>query len=148
MTDAKLSWRAALLSLLLLAGCSSKGDKTSGNDSGTDAGPMLTFAWDWTGIVGTGQSLSVGGGDSGHTNQPAMQLYNNLKLALNAAVVPPFDPMAASPSMVPLTEPIRPTDPGYPSAYPGNLDGETPHTAMSDQITKMVMDAASGHDYV
>jgi hypothetical protein len=153
MTHGKSTVRAALVSLLLLAACSSKdSNKMTGNDAGADtgvdAGPMPSFAWDWTGIVGTGQSLSVGGGDSGHTTHPAMQLYNNLKLALNGAAVPPFDPTIDLLSMVPLTEPIRPTDPGYPSAYPGNLDGETPHTAMSDQITKMVMDAANGHDYI
>src|SRR5438270_4181907 len=75
-------------------------------------------------------------------------MYNNLKLALNGAVVPPVDPTIDSLAMVPLTEPIRPTDPGYPSPYPINLDGESPHTAMSEQITKMVVDAAAAPDYV
>jgi len=142
-----------LVSLLLVSACSSNGGKPgtatdAGADTGADAGPTLSFAWDWTGVIGTGQSLSVGGGDSGTPLVAKTQLYNNLKLALNGALVPPFDPTIDSLSMVPLVEPIRPTDPSYPSAYPGNLDGETPHTAMSEQITKMVMDAANGHDYI
>ena len=152
MTYGKLPARATLLAVLLFSACSSNGSKTdagsdsAGADTGVDAGPMPNFAWDWTGIIGTGQSLSIGG--LGTPIRLTTQMYNNLKLALNGTVVPPFDPTADALSMVPLTEPIRPTDPAYPSAYPGNIDGETPHTAMADQITKMVMDAANGHDYV
>jgi hypothetical protein len=157
MTYAKVPSRSAWVSLLLFAACWSNQSKTTdagtdaGSDTGVDAGPTLNLAWDWTGIVGTGQSLSIGG--LGLPIRLNTQLYNNLKLALNGAVVPPFDSTIAALSMVPLTEPIRPTDPGYPSAYPGNIDGETPHTAMADQITRMVMDASlmltgAAHDYV
>ena len=136
---------------VLFSACSSNGSNKmttavddAGTDSGADAGPTMNLPWDWTGIIGTGQSLSVGGGNAGQPARYSSQMYNNLKLALNGAVVPPFDPTLDSLSMVPLTEPIRPTDPGYPSPYPVNLDGESPHTVMSEQITKMVMDAAAG----
>ena len=116
---------------------------------GSSPGPSetLNFLWDWTGIVGTGQSLSVGalGGIAGST--PAS--YSNLKLDFGgAAIAPPFDPTIASLSLVPLTEPIRPGATSYPSAYPANINGETPHRAMATQITAMVMNAAAMHDYV
>src|SRR6185369_2442389 len=55
-------------------------------------------------------------------------------------------PLITPLTMVPHSEPIRPDVPTYPQAYPGNIDGETPHTAMASQITSMVMQAAS-RDY-
>jgi hypothetical protein len=113
-----------------------------GGDGG--GGPSFNFAWDWVGIVGTGQSLSVG-------TTPAMQMqqpYGNLKLGFGGATVaPPFDPNIATLEMLPLTEPLRATANSYPSAYPANLYGETPHAAMANQLTAMVMQAAA-HDYV
>ena len=48
---------------------------------------------------------------------------------------------------MPLTEPLRPTATSYPSAYPANLYGETPHAAMANQLTAMAM-AQAAHDYV
>ena len=48
---------------------------------------------------------------------------------------------------MPLTEPLRPTATSYPSAYPANLYGETPHAAMANQLTAMAM-AQATHDYV
>jgi hypothetical protein len=149
------SWATArasvfgLLGCLLLpsGGCSSNGGKETADAAG-DAAASLNFGWDWNGVVGTGQSLSVGGLGTPVTMAQTQQPYRNLKLALGGAAVPPFNPALDSLSMVPLTELIRPIDSGYPSAYPGNIDGETPHTAMADQITKMVMDAAGGRDYV
>ncbi|HEY4186223.1 MAG TPA: dockerin [Polyangia bacterium] len=125
-------------------GCSSSSPKVHA-DAGTDAA-SFNFAWDWVGIVGTGQSLSVGvyGTPEVATQQP----YGNLELSFGGATVaPPFDPTLPSLTLVPLTEPIRPVASSYPSAYPANLDGETPHTAMADQITSMAM-AAAAHDYV
>src|SRR4029079_13428410 len=53
----------------------------------------------------------------------------------------------ASLALVPLTEPLRPTATTYPSGYPANLNGETPHAAMANQLTAMAMAQAS-HDYV
>jgi hypothetical protein len=127
-----------------LAGACSSNSKAPA-DGGADAG-TYTFTWDWVGIVGTGQSLSVGayGTPETATTQP----YGNLELSFGGATVaPPFDPTLPSLTLVPLTEPIRPVATSYPSAYPANLYGETPHTAMADQITSMTM-AAAAHDYV
>jgi hypothetical protein len=107
----------------------------------------MAAAWDWTGIVGTGQSLSVGAPPSTSTTQP----YHNLKLSLGSAgnaAVPPWDPTLAALSMVPLVEPIRSLHTGYPSPYPGNIYGETPHSAMANEITFLVQAAAPGSDYV
>jgi hypothetical protein len=122
----------------------------SGSSGNPDAGnqPTYNFPWDWVGIVGTGQSLSVGA--LGTPVQPGgmSQPYNNLKLQLGSSnSAPPFDPTASVLQVVPLTEPLRGPPPDYPSAYPRNIDGETPHTAMADQITAMAM-AAAAHDYV
>jgi hypothetical protein len=117
-----------------------------GAGCGGGGGPSYNFAWDWVGIVGTGQSLSVGAlGTPVLASQPS---YNNLKLAFGGATVtPPFDPAIASLEVVPLTEPLRPLANSYPSAYPVNLYGETPHSAMASQLTALAMQGAS-HDYV
>jgi len=139
--------------IIFAAACSDKAgsptpDGGTGDDSGTgsDAAPTLNLAWDWTGVVGTGQSLSVGG-TAGTPSAAARVPHNNLKLSLGTEVVPPFDATLAGLTMVPLVEPIRPDVGQYPQAYPGNIDGETPHTAMADEITALVMQAA-GKDYV
>jgi hypothetical protein len=96
-----------------------------------------TMLWDYTGIIGTGQSLSVGAEAGNITPKARTQPYGNLKLSLGAATVPPFNPDDPALSLVPLVEPIRPPNPGYPNAYPGNLDGESPHTAMAAEITAL-----------
>jgi hypothetical protein len=134
-----------LLAAVLMGGACSSGSSKPPADAGTDAA-TYNFAWDWVGIVGTGQSLSVGtyGTPEVLTQQP----YGNLELSLGGATVaPPFDPTLASLTMVPLTEPIRPVAISYPSAYPANLYGETPHSAMANQLTVLAM-AAAAHDYV
>src|SRR5689334_8563946 len=74
-------------------GGAAQGTGGSAADSGSGgSGGVSTSApaWDWVGIVGTGQSLSVGanGTPLTQTSQP----YNNLKLALGSATVPPYDP--------------------------------------------------------
>jgi lysophospholipase L1-like esterase len=117
-----------------------------GGGGGSGAGAELPApAWAWVGIVGTGQSLSVGA--TGTPELSTTQRYNNLKLALGGAVVPPFDPADARLSVEPLKEPLRPRATTYPSAYPRNLNGETPHTAMAGQVTALYR-AAGGADYV
>jgi hypothetical protein len=98
----------------------------------------------WVGIVGTGQSLAVGTGPVTTTSQP----YNNLKLALGGAAVPPWNPDDCRLSMVPLIEPIRPMGSGFPRPYPGNIWGETPHAAMGNQITALVKAASPASDYI
>ena len=105
--------------------------------------------WGWTGVVGTGQSLAVGG----HGNAPAMtigattQPFHNLKLSLGNATVPPFTPTNAALSMVPLVEPLRTITTTYPSPYPANIYGESFHTAMSDELTSLAISAGKS-DFV
>ncbi len=122
-----------------------------GNGGAAGSGSSLTPApvWGWTGVVGTGQSLAVGG----HGNAPAMtigattQPFHNLKLSLGNATVPPFTPTNAALSMVPLVEPLRTITTTYPSPYPANIYGESFHTAMSDELTSLAMSAGKG-DFV
>jgi lysophospholipase L1-like esterase len=103
--------------------------------------------WDWNGIVGTGQSLSVG-------TPPVTsvtQAYGNLKLSLGSrgnAAVPPWDSLAEALAMVPLVEPIRELQTGYPSAYPANVYGETLHSAMARQMSFLARAASPKADHV
>ena len=100
--------------------------------------------WDWTGILGTGQSLSVGARALPvvSTNQP----FHNLKLS-TGHLPWPIDPNDTNLALVPLVEPIGRMAPNYPSSWPENIDGETPHTAMADQITALV-ESNLNRDYV
>jgi lysophospholipase L1-like esterase len=111
-----------------------------------DANAQTNFnlPWDWSGVIGTGQSLAVGeaGKPVLSTNQP----YNNLKLSTDSLPWP-VDPDDARLVMVPLTEPIGRYSTNYPSAWPNNIAGETPHAAMANQITAMVH-AAAGRDFI
>jgi hypothetical protein len=106
----------------------------------SDAAP----AWDYNGVIGTGQSLATGVLPVLSTTQR----YRNLKLALGNARVPPWDPEQEGLALVPLAEPIRPLATRYPSAYPDNCYGETLHAAMADQITTLVREHAPGGDHV
>jgi hypothetical protein len=125
------------------------GGAPAGGASGAAGGGSPVLAWSWVGVIGTGQSLSVGG----HGNAPAMpigattQPFHNLKLSLGKATVPPFDPTNAALSVVPLVEPLRAIATGYPSPYPANIYGETYHTAMADEITGLAM-AGGAADFV
>ena len=109
--------------------------------------------FDLTGIIGTGQSLSVGAQAPTPSTTATQPHFHNLKLDLGGAQVPPFDPSLASLSLVPLVEPIRPFATTFPSAYPANIYGETPHAAMAAQVTAMarragVRDYATVHTVV
>jgi lysophospholipase L1-like esterase len=116
------------------------------------AGPWLRAAdgaspkaaWDWTGILGTGQSLSVG--EKGQPVLSTTQPYHNLKLSTDDLHWP-VDPDAPELKMVPLIEPVGRMAPRYPSSWPENIAGETPHSAMANELTALVM-AASGGDFV
>ena len=103
-----------------------------------------SLPWDWTGIIGTGQSLSVGahGQPTLSTNQP----YHNLKLSTDRLPWP-IDPNDTHLALVPLVEPVGRLAPNYPSAWPENIDGETPHSAMANEITALVR-ANLGRDFV
>lgn len=103
--------------------------------------------WDWNGIIGTGQSLSVGTMPIVSTSQP----YHNLMLSLGPAgnaAVPPWDPELTTLSMVPLVEPVRPIAEGWPRPYPDDIFGETPHAAMAGEVTWLVKGAWPDRDYV
>src|SRR5262249_13773064 len=127
------------------AGAAGGGAGGRGGGSGA-GGAAATVAWDWAGIVGTGQSLSVGA--EGTPVLPTTPRYQNPKLSLGrAAGAYPLDPPNAAPALAPPVEPIRAVATSYPSAYPVNLYGETPHTAMGDEITVLVM-GATGRGYM
>ena len=138
---------AGFLLLLGAAGCSGSTESAAGPVAPTGAAPAagVRRLYDITGVIGSGQSLSIGAqaADVADTTQP----FSNLKLALGTATPPPFDPNDASLSLVPLVEPIRPFPNTYPSAYPRNIYGETPHTAMGNTVSALVR-AADGGEYV
>jgi hypothetical protein len=126
-------------------GAGQSGAPTCSNPSAqADAGAVIKPAWDWSGVIGTGQSLAVGqyGLPAKATSQP----YGNLKLSTGSAIWP-LDPADPSFTMVPLIEPIGRLATDYPSAYPTNIAGETPHAVTANQITALYMQA-SGSDYV
>jgi len=136
-----------------VAGCSSgKGANPGGSggagDAATDAAdasaPTLSRPWDWTSVVGTGQSLAVG--QMGQPPVTTTQPYGNLQLS-TAKLPWPVDPNDPMLTMVPLTEPIGRPSTTYPSSWPTNIAGETPHASMADQITAMAM-GADGRDYI
>lgn len=117
---------------------------TAGSGAGGEAGTPRAL-WNLTGIIGTGQSLAVGAQATEITGSQAS--FNNLKLGLGNATVPPFNSDDAALSLVPLQEPIRTPTYVYPGAYPGNIWGESFHTAMASQITELAQ-AAGLADYV
>ncbi|HTV21097.1 MAG TPA: dockerin [Polyangiaceae bacterium] len=123
------------------AGAADEGGGTSGSGMGGSAGGAgegtPTIAWDYTGIIGTGQSLSVGAQAGAITAKAMTSANSNLKLSLGAASVPPFNADDAALSLVPLVEPIRPLASGFPSAYPANMYGESPHTALGAELTAL-----------
>ena len=119
-----------------------------GGGASAPAKPKLPApAWDWAGVIGTGQSLSVGVMGTPETTGAQTPMYNNLKLSLGTLTAPPIpDPTSSELSMVPLVEPIRPLSSGT-AEWPANIFGETPHTAMADEITALYQ-AAGGSDYL
>ncbi|CAN5777737.1 hypothetical protein BH09MYX1_BH09MYX1_42670 [soil metagenome] len=112
----------------------------------TDAGDGIDAAtltasprYDWVGIIGTGQSLAVGSG--GRPVITTTQPFHNLKLT-SAGPMPehPLDE-GLLPALVPLVEPIRAY--GHLKAsfqYPNNIFGETPHSAMANQLSAIALD--------
>ncbi|MET0414317.1 MAG: dockerin, partial [Polyangiaceae bacterium] len=140
----RVTFSAPALLLACLGGCGGSNLEPRPPGAGQQQ-PRAAF--DINGIIGTGQSLSVGAEAPDVSAAAAQQPYNNLKLSLGGATVPPFDPGAASLALVPLTEPIRAQATTFPSAYPANLYGESPHAAMAAQITKLAREAGLP-DYV
>jgi hypothetical protein len=127
---------SAILCAALAGCCSSPAAKSKSGDA-------LKLPWDWTGIIGTGQSLSIGARSKGiSTNQP----YGNLKLSTDHLPWP-IDPDDTNLALVPLVEPIGRLAPQFPSSWPENITGETPHSAMANEITALVR-ANSDRDFV
>lgn len=101
---------------------------------------------DWVGVIGTGQSLSVGA--AAGTPISTVQPFNNLKLHDDGPI--PQYPLDGSGvlSLVPLTERFRPSLPGWDdNQYPNNLAGETPNAGMANEITQLWLDR-TGTDFV
>ena len=67
------------------------------------------------------------------TNRP----YNNLKLSTDHLPWP-VNPNDTNLMLVPLVELAGRLAPRYPSSWPENIDGETPHSAMANEITALV----------
>jgi hypothetical protein len=108
--------------------------------------PLLP-AWDFNGVIGTGQSLAVGA--NGTPLLPVPRPYHNLKLDLGSRFRPASEPDDPKLSLVSLCEPIRDLASRYPGPYPRNIFGQTPHTAMASQVTALFLEATSGAgDYV
>lgn len=128
---------SSVILCVALAGCSSPAARSK-------SGAAANLPWDWTGIIGTGQSLSVGARAPSviSSNQP----YGNLKLSTDHLPWP-VDPDNTNLTLVPLVEPVGRLAPGYPSSWPENIDGETPHTAMANEISALA-EADLGRDYV
>src|SRR5262245_12484067 len=92
------------------------GDQGAGDGEPTsELSSALITPFNITGIIGTGQSLSVGAEASALSAAARQPHFNNLKLSLGGAAVPPFNPNAAQLSLVPLVEPIRPFATTFPS---------------------------------
>jgi hypothetical protein len=85
-------------------------------------------------------------GDHGKPVKSTTQPYGNLKLS-TGNLPWPIDPNDAKLSMAPLVEPVGRSATNYPSSWPTNISGETPHAAMANQISALVK-AASGRDFI
>ncbi|MEP6655266.1 MAG: hypothetical protein ABJA82_18015 [Myxococcales bacterium] len=120
------------------------GGAGAGGAGGAAGGTVVARPWDWSGVVGTGQSLAVGqmGTPVATTTQP----YHNLKLT-TGNLPWPIDPSNAALAISPLVEPIGRLSSAYPSSWPTNIAGETPHASMANEITVLVR-AADGGDYI
>lgn len=98
--------------------------------------------FDWVGVIGTGQSLSVGATAKVMTTT---QPFHNMKL-VDTGPNPKY-PIAADSgapawATAPLVEPIRAASagngPGYTDGqYPNDIFGETPHSGMANTLTPL-----------
>jgi hypothetical protein len=119
-----------LVAVSLLSGCGGGRGKSPG-DGGIDRGATAPL---WVGVIGTGQSLSVGAASNGlvfTSPSPA-----SFKLSLGARETTwPIDAADPELSLVALAEPIRTINTtSYSAPYPINIYGETFHSAMAAQL--------------
>lgn len=129
------------------AGTPNSGSSDGGNvfDGGVDAGFKAPF--DWVGIVGTGQSLSVGVGSG--TLISTTPSFNNRVLA-DIGPDPKYPRDGGGQWVLqPLKERLREPLPGQPAGaeYPNNIFGETPHSGMATQLTTLAK-ARGALDYI
>ncbi|WP_010075152.1 hypothetical protein [Clostridium cellulovorans] len=89
--------------------------------------------------------MAVGG--NGNPILSTSQPYKNLKLCITSIKSPPFDANSSCLSIEPLVEPIHQLASLYPSPYPYNIHGETPHSSMENQVSALVLEMA-GIDYI
>jgi len=133
------------------AGSAGAGGNDAGSSGSGGGAAALHQPWDWTGIIGTGQSLSVGEPDGVRGTAAAAARLTTQPFAnkqLSTGSLPwPVDANDASLRLVPLIEPIGRPSTNYPSSWPTNIAGETHHAAMANQLTTLVQ-AAGGADYV
>ena len=102
------------------------------------AGERRVNTWDWTGIIGTGQSLSVGA--EGSPAKSLEQPFGNLKVS-SGDLQWPVDANDPKLKLVPLVEPVGRRATGYPSSWPANIDGETPHTSAANEVSSLARQA-------
>lgn len=118
-----------------------------------DSGPRYTIPAATSvlvGIIGTGQSLSVGA-----TSNPAVstrQPYQNVRLR-DTGAPPLYDGVGDVLSLAPLVEPVRSDVSGGGQLYPNNIAGETPHSGMANElshfaITRAGIEFATAHSVV
>ena len=140
-------WTKRLQACAAALGAVALGCGGGGHGAAPDGGADAGLRGVWIGVIGTGQSLSVGAASNGliFTSPSA----NNLKLSLGAqGMAWPIDPADPELSLTPLAEPIRPLDTtGFSQPYPRNIYGESFHTAMGSQVTA-THQAAAGADLV
>jgi hypothetical protein len=119
----------------------------------SDAAVPRTPPFDWVGVIGTGQSLSIGATAG---NISTTQPFANLKL-VDEGPNPkyPITDDAGAPiwKTVPLIEPIRTssagTGPGYSDGqYPNDIAGETPHSGMANTLSATWKTRGDVGDYV
>lgn len=112
------------------------GADSATGDSGAEASVRYTIPRSTNvlvGIIGTGQSLSVGA-----TSTPALstqQPYENVRLR-DTGSPPLYDGVGDLLSLAPLIEPVRSDIAGGTGLYPNNIAGETPHTAMAIELSR------------
>jgi len=117
------------------AGALATGVVGAGCGGGQATNPDGGAPQSWVGVIGTGQSLSVGAASNGLLfTAPSA---NNRKLSLGARGMSwPIDTADPELSLAPLAEPIRPLDmTGFSQPYPNNIYGESFHTAMGTQLS-------------
>jgi len=135
---------AAAVAICLLWSCGGSGGGTP-PDGGMPADGGGTPVW--VGVIGTGQSLSVGAASNGLVfTKPSP---NSFKLSLGARETTwPIDATDPELSLVPLAEPIRTINTtSYSAPYPINIYGETFHTTMAvqlDTINRLVEGGGGG----